>query len=357
MSISTPTPSATPFSQSESGAPLVELPRGPRDASLAIDVVDVHKTYKGNIKALKGVSMQVRKGEVFGLLGPNGAGKSTLVKVLMTVIRPTSCGGHMLGERIGHKPTLGRVGYLPEHHRFPDYLTAEQVLDFFGAMSRVDRATRRRRTPELIKLVGLQDAGKKTVRQYSKGMRQRLGLAQAMINDPDVLLLDEPTDGVDPEGRRDIRNILADLRGRGKGILINSHILAELELVCDRAAIIYGGELHAQGTVNELTHFGAQYEIDAERPPGAGAPPLPELTAMGGGVSVTRDTGSVVTIATGTTSAYDFQPIIDSLRNARWTVLRVELARPTLEDAFMRVIDSAKAKAAASKAAAKGAAA
>lgn len=330
--------------------PTVELPAGPPDQDLAIDVHDVHKTYKGNIKALKGVSMQVRKGEVFGLLGPNGAGKSTLVKILMTVISPTACKGHMLGERVGHKPTLARVGYLPEHHRFPDYLTAAQVLDFFGAMSRVDRATRRARTPELIRLVGLQDAGRKTVRQYSKGMRQRLGLAQALINDPDVLLLDEPTDGVDPEGRRDIRNILADLRARGKGILINSHILAELELVCDRAAIIYGGELHAQGTVNELTRFGAQYEIEAERPPGAGAPPLPVLTAMGGGVNVTKDTGSLVTIATGTTSAYDFQPILDSLRQARWTVTRVELARPTLEDAFMRVIDGARAKQAAAKA-------
>jgi ABC-2 type transport system ATP-binding protein len=350
-------------SQSSTFAPpVVELPSGPPDRDLAIDIQDVHKTYGGmrGIKALKGVSLQVRKGEVFGLLGPNGAGKSTLVKILMTVIRPTLCSGHMLGERIGHKGTLARVGYLPEHHRFPDYLTAAQVLDFFGAMSKVDRATRRRRTPELIKLVGLQDAGRKTVRQYSKGMRQRLGLAQALINDPDVLLLDEPTDGVDPEGRRDIRNILADLRSRGKGILINSHILAELEMVCDRAAIIYAGELHAHGSVNELTHFGAQYEIDAERPPGAGAPPLPELTAMGGGVAVTKDTGSLVTIATGTTSAYDFQPILDSLRHARWTVTRVELARPTLEDAFMRVIDTARAKQAATeigRAATQGAAA
>lgn len=361
MSTSPPPPPfpSPAIEQSQSGyAPaVVELPKGPRDASLAIDVFDVHKTYRGGIKALKGVSMQVRKGEVFGLLGPNGAGKSTLVKILMTVIRSNQCGGHMLGHKVGHKPTLGRVGYLPEHHRFPDYLNAAQVLDFFGAMSRVDRATRRKRTPELIRLVGLQDAGRKTVRQYSKGMRQRLGLAQALINDPDVLLLDEPTDGVDPEGRRDIRNILADLRSRGKGIMVNSHILAELELVCDRAAIIYDGELHAHGTVNELTHFGAQYEIDAERPPGAGEPPLPQLTAMGGGVAVSRDTGSVVTITTGTTSAYDFQPIIDSLRQARWTVTRVELARPTLEDAFMRVIGAAKARKEAAQAAAKGAAA
>ncbi|HYD01822.1 MAG TPA: ABC transporter ATP-binding protein [Phycisphaerales bacterium] len=322
----------------------VELPSGPPDRDLAIDVHGVHKTYRGGIHALRGVSMQVRKGEVFGLLGPNGAGKSTLVKILMTVISASACKGHMLGHRIGHKGTLARVGYLPEHHRFPDYLNAAQVLDFFGAMSRVDRATRRRRTPELLKLVGLQDAGKKTVRQYSKGMRQRLGLAQALINDPDVLLLDEPTDGVDPEGRRDIRNILADLRSRGKGILVNSHILAELEMICDRAAIIYGGELHAHGSVNELTHVGAQYEIEAERPPGAGAPPLPALTAMGGGVSVTKDTGTLVTIATGTTSAYDFQPILDALRQSRWTITRVELARPTLEDAFMRVIVEARAK-------------
>lgn len=326
------------------GPGVVQLPTGPRDERLAIDVHNVHKTYRGGVQALKGVSIQVRKGEVFGLLGPNGAGKSTLVKILMTVIRPTKCEGAMLGQKIGHKQTLARVGYLPEHHRFPEYLTAPQVLDFFGAMSGVPGAVRRARTPDLLALVGLQNAGKKTVRQYSKGMRQRLGLAQALINDPDVLLLDEPTDGVDPEGRRAIRGILGELRSRGKGILINSHILAELELICDRAAIIYGGELHAHGTVNELTHFGAQYEIDAERPPGAAEPPLPPYTAMGGGVEVVKDTGKIVTIATGTLSAYDFQPVLDGLRRSGWTVTRVELARPTLEDAFMRVVDAARAK-------------
>jgi ABC-2 type transport system ATP-binding protein len=331
------------------GPGAVQLPVGPRDEQLAIDVHDVHKTYRGGVQALKGVSIQVRKGEVFGLLGPNGAGKSTLVKILMTVISPTKCQGAMLGERIGHKGTLARVGYLPEHHRFPEYLTAPQVVDFFGAMSGVPAKTRRARTPDLLRLVGLHDTGKKTVRQFSKGMRQRLGLAQALINDPDVLLLDEPTDGVDPEGRRDIRNILADLRSRGKGILVNSHILAELELICDRAAIIYGGELHAHGTVNELTHFGAQYEIDAERPPGAAEPPLPPYTAMGGGVEVTKDTGKVVTISTGTLSAYDFQPVLDGLRRSGWTITRVELARPTLEDAFLRVVASARAKNAAAK--------
>ncbi|MFT3685066.1 MAG: ABC transporter ATP-binding protein [Phycisphaerales bacterium] len=322
----------------------MQLPAGPRDERLAIDVHDVHKTYRGGIRALNGVSIQVRKGEVFGLLGPNGAGKSTLVKILMTVIRPTKCEGAMLGEAIGHKPTLARVGYLPEHHRFPDYLTAPQVLDFFGALSGVPRAVRRTRAGELLGLVGLGAVGGKTVKQFSKGMRQRLGLAQAMINDPDLLLLDEPTDGVDPEGRRDIRRILSDLRARGKGILINSHILAELEMVCDRAAIIFAGELHAHGTINELTHFGAQYEIDAERPPGAAEPPLPPYTAMGGGVEVIKDTGTTVTIATGTLSAYDFQPLLDALRASRWTVTRVELARPTLEDAFMRVIDNAKSR-------------
>ncbi|MBY0308383.1 MAG: ABC transporter ATP-binding protein [Phycisphaerales bacterium] len=346
-----PGPPTPPFMGAQplkapSGPGLVQLPTGPRDERLAIDVRNVHKTYRGRggVRALKGVSVQVRKGEVFGLLGPNGAGKSTLVKILMTVIRPTACEGVMLGRPIGHKRTLARVGYLPEHHRFPEYLTGAQVLDFFGAMSGVTRVERKRRAPELMELVGLSGAGRKTVRQYSKGMRQRLGLAQALMNDPELLLLDEPTDGVDPEGRRAIRTILGELRARGKGILVNSHILAELELICDRAAIICAGELQAHGTINELTHFGAQYEIDAERPPGAADPPLPPYTAMGGGVEVTRDTGTTVTIATGTLSAYDFQPLLDALRRSGWTVTRVELARPTLEDAFMRVVDAARAR-------------
>src|SRR5437763_1615366 len=156
----------------------------------AIDLRDVVKIYRGRVHALQGIEMRVRRGEVFGLLGPNGAGKSTLVKIMMTVIRPTRCAGTILGRPIGHKPTLARVGYLPENHRFPRYLSGRQVLHFFGALAKVDRATRRRRAAELLDTVGMSDAADRTVATDSKGMMQRVGLAQAMINEPDLIVLD-----------------------------------------------------------------------------------------------------------------------------------------------------------------------
>src|SRR3954470_9858588 len=147
----------------------------------AIDLKDVAKVYKGKVHALQGIEMRVRRGEVFGLLGPNGAGKSTLVKIIMTVIRPTTAQGTVLGSAVGHKPTLARVGYLPENHRFPRYLTGRQTLDFFAALSKVPRKIRRRRVDELLEIVGMKDWANRKVSVYSKGMMQRIGLAQALI--------------------------------------------------------------------------------------------------------------------------------------------------------------------------------
>ena len=174
---------------------------------LAIDLRHVAKVYKGKVHALQGIEMHVRRGEVFGLLGPNGAGKSTLVKIMMTVIRPTRAEGTILGSPVGHKPTLRKVGYLPENHRFPRYLTGRQTLEFFAALSDVDRPTRKRRAGELLETVGMKDWADKKVSTYSKGMMQRIGLAQALAADPDLVVLDEPTDGVDPVGRRDIQDV------------------------------------------------------------------------------------------------------------------------------------------------------
>ena len=207
----------------------------------AVDLSDVAKTYKGRIQALRGVSMKVAMGEIFGLLGPNGAGKSTLVKILMTVISPSRAHGTVLGQPVGHKGTLARVGYLPEHHRFPDYLSGGQVLEFYAGLCGVGRADRKKRRGELLELVGMTRWGDTRVKSYSKGMRQRIGIAQALMNDPDLVVLDEPTDGVDPVGRRDIRNILLEVKRRGKAVFLNSHLLSELEMVCDRVAILVQG--------------------------------------------------------------------------------------------------------------------
>src|SRR5438477_9941572 len=159
---------------------------------LAIDLTNVEKIYRGRVYALRGIEMRVRRGEVFGLLGPNGAGKSTLVKIMMTVVRPTRAAGMILDRPIGHKPTLGRMGYLPENHRFPRYLTGRQTIEFFGALSNVDRPTRKRRAAELLETVNMKEAADRKISTYSKGMAQRIGLAQALVNDPDLILLDEP---------------------------------------------------------------------------------------------------------------------------------------------------------------------
>src|SRR5688572_10122525 len=190
------------------------------NGQFVIDLHHVEKVYRGRVHALRGVNMQVHRGEVFGLLGPNGAGKSTLVKIMMTVVKPTRATGTMLGRPIGHKPTLARVGYLPERHRFPRYLTGRQALDFYAALAKVDRPTRRQRAKELLGIVGMTDWADKKISSYSKGMMQRIGLAQALMNDPEIIVLDEPTDGVDPVGRREIRDVLLRLKKQGKTIFL-----------------------------------------------------------------------------------------------------------------------------------------
>ena len=373
-----------------------ELVTDPRD--LAISLRAVSKTYRSGgkpVHALRGIDLRVPKGSIFGLLGPNGAGKSTLVKILMTVIRPTTCQGEMLGHRVGHKPTLARVGYLPEHHRFPEYLTAEQILDHFGAMSLVPRSDRKKRIGPLLELVGLSNWSKAKVKGFSKGMRQRLGIANALINEPELVLLDEPTDGVDPVGRRDIRNVLYELKRQGKTVFLNSHLLSELEMLCDTVAILVQGRVSSQGTIDELTRNSRRYEIEVGPPTGA-APdsppaspgafsqqiaaairPLALLTSRDAAPPTSRPntdaasgptsgptTGAMILAATGqansgTELAHDrhialvvdgttirvatedsavVQPLIDALRQANLTVKAVRPVRETLEDLFMKAI-------------------
>lgn len=304
------------------------------DGDLALDLRHVAKTYRGKIHALRGIDLRVHRGEVFGLLGPNGAGKSTLVKILMTVIRPTRCDGAMLGRPVGHKPTLAQIGYLPENHRFPQYLKAAQVLDYFGALGGVAGTVRRERAGELLELVGLSAWSDKPVRSFSKGMRQRLGIAQSLINDPELIFLDEPTDGVDPVGRRDIRQILTELRSRGKAVLLNSHILTELEQVCDRVAILVQGTVRSQGTIDELTENQRGYVFRVQGPAPDDAALLARRSIPGvERVSVERDR-----LFVGVEDPERIQPLVDALR-ARDVIIR-SLAphRPSLEDLFLQAV-------------------
>lgn len=301
----------------------------------AIDLRDVTKVYRRGVTALRGVSLRVHAGEVFGLLGPNGAGKSTLVKIIMTVVRPTRCDGTVLGRPVGNHATLARVGYLPENHRFPRYLTGRQVLRFFGALAKVDRRTCHRKADELLSLVGMTDAADRLVSTYSKGMAQRIGLAQAMINDPDLILLDEPTDGVDPVGRRDIRGVLGELRSRGKTVFINSHQLGELDALCDRVAILLGGRVVKEGTVESLAAGRQRYEIEI-------APTTTEADAAALQAAAAKSTvpfrivPPVLHVAATDPAA--IQPILDVLRRANRVVTRVQSVRPTLEELFFDAV-------------------
>lgn len=306
----------------------------PANGQTVVDLRDLAKTFRGRIRALRGVTMQVHRGEIFGLLGPNGAGKSTLVKILMTVVRPTHGRGRLLGRPIGDKAALAHVGYLPEHYDPPEYLTGAQVLDHFAALSRVPRRLRRTRAGELLDLVGLTRWERRSVRSYSKGMRQRLGVALALMNDPDLILLDEPTDGVDPVGRRDIRTILLRQRERGRTIFLNSHLLSELEMVCDRVAILVQGVVSRQGTLAELTLGRQRYDI------GLAEPLTPaQLEQVRGSVPTNVPAESDPTrIRLATAEARAVQPVLDALRRAGAIIQQVVPVRPTLEDLFMEAV-------------------
>jgi ABC-2 type transport system ATP-binding protein len=227
----------------------------------ALAVRGLRKRY-GSVEALRGVDLEVGEGELVGLLGPNGAGKSTLVKIAVGLVRATAGEATVAGARAGSRTARASLGYLAELFRFPGWYTADEVLELHQRLagSRGGEAERRR----LLELVALDDASRRRVDGMSKGMQQRLGVAQSLVGEPRILLLDEPTSALDPVGRRTVRLLLEELRDRGVSVLLNSHLLSEIELVCDRVAILLGGELVAAGTPAELSRpRGVELETDA----------------------------------------------------------------------------------------------
>lgn len=294
----------------------------------AVDLIDVRKTYGRSIQALRGVNIQVGRGEIFGLLGPNGAGKTTLVKIMMTVVRPTHALGTILGRPIGHRGKLAVTGYLPENHRFPGYLTGAQLLDYYATLAKVPAAARRERAPRLLDRVEMAKWADTRVDKYSKGMMQRLGIAQALMNDPDLVVLDEPTDGLDPVGRRDVRELLIELKKQGKTIFLNSHLLSELEMVCDRVSILVDGMVARQGRLKELTERTVEYRVvfrgnaDAART---------KLSALG-----VRLEPTMVVIAGHDVNKVN--AVIDVLRSAGLLVESVQPHRFSLEDILVEAI-------------------
>jgi len=215
----------------------------------------------GSVDALRGVDLEVAEGELVGLLGPNGAGKSTLVKIAVGLVRASSGEVLVAGARAGSRAARASLGYLAELFRFPGWYTADEVLELHQRLAGSRGGSRERR--RLLELVALAEAADRRVEGMSKGMQQRLGLAQALVGEPRVLLLDEPTSALDPVGRRTVRLLLEELRSRGVSVLLNSHLLSEIELVCDRVAILLGGELVAVGAPQELSHpRGVELETD-----------------------------------------------------------------------------------------------
>ena len=208
--------------------------------------------FSKKITALKGLTMEVRKGETFGFLGPNGAGKTTTLKILMGLIYPTSGKAWIMGRELGDVSVKKNVGFLPEQPYFYDYLTAREFLDFYGRLFGIGRAERQSRTGSLLDMVGLSHARDLQLRKFSKGMLQRIGIAQALINDPELVVLDEPMSGLDPIGRKEVRDIIMRLKDQGKTIFFSTHILPDVEVICDRVGILVKGELRATGTVGEL---------------------------------------------------------------------------------------------------------
>jgi ABC-2 type transport system ATP-binding protein len=230
------------------------------NSEVVIDIIDLTKDYevgflkKRKVRALDQLNLEVRRGEIFGFLGPNGAGKTTTLKLLMRLIYPTQGSACILGHPVDDVSTRARIGYLPENPYFYDYLSGRELLEYTAALFGVPAEQARVRGKELLGLVGLDsDRANRQLRKYSKGMLQRIGIAQALVNDPEIVFMDEPMSGLDPIGRREVRDLLLSLRAQGKTVFFSSHILSDVEALCDRAAILSRGKLVRCGTVHELT--------------------------------------------------------------------------------------------------------
>jgi ABC-2 type transport system ATP-binding protein len=297
----------------------------------AIDVAGVHKTFRGGVTALRGVTLAVEPGEIFGLLGRNGAGKTTLVKILLDLVRPSSGATSLLGVSSRRFRARREVGYLPEDHRFPDFHTGESALGFYGGLSGLSGARLRERSREMLGVVGLANAARRKIRGFSKGMKQRLALAQALLSEPKILFLDEPTDGVDPVGRAQIRGLLEEQKRQGRTIFLNSHLLSEVEQICDRVAILDQGAVVRSGTVAELTQSRHTFTITTAAPP----PPEVVLEVEALAVSV-RATATELEVSLDDDAKID--AVVDLLR-ARGIGLRgLAVKRDSLETVFLEAI-------------------
>jgi ABC-2 type transport system ATP-binding protein len=277
-----------------------------------------------------GLDLTVGRGQVFGFLGPNGAGKTTTIGMLLGNIFPTGGAGTVLGRPIGDREARRRIGYLPEKFQFHEFLTATEFLDVHGRLYGMSAEARRRRIPEALELVGLGGRAKSRLREFSKGMQQRAGLAQAILHEPELVILDEPTSALDPLGRRAVRDLILYLKGRGTAVVLNSHLLSEVERTCDEVAIVRQGRVVRQGTVEAITARASSVVVELE------AAPEPVRAALAAAGAVAFEENRATVTLPGEERIPD---LVASLVAAGARVRAVTPVRETLEDAFVRVME------------------
>ena len=286
-------------------------------------------------RVLSNVSFSALEGEIFGFVGPNGAGKTTTLKILMGLIRPTSGSASILGRNVAESEFRDQIGFLPENPYFYPFLTAREILDFYARLSGVEAHRRAERVDELLAMVHLTHAADMRLKIFSKGMLQRVGVAQALIQDPSVVFLDEPMSGLDPIGRREIRELILALRATGKTVFMNTHILSDVELICDRVAIIVNGEIRRQGSTLELVGDGsasAQIVVSALS--------ADAVDAIEAGFSVSlRGSGDRVEIVA---EAKDVEGILGVVLRSGGRVVEIKRLAPSLEDVFMEAVHAAE---------------
>jgi ABC-2 type transport system ATP-binding protein len=284
------------------------------------------------VTALEGLDLEVRQGEVFGFLGPNGAGKTTTLKILMGLIYPTSGRAWLFGKNVGDRDAKARLGFLPESPYFYDYLTGAEFLRFYGDLFGLSGAVVNRRISELLELVGMTHARDLQLRKFSKGMLQRIGIAQALINDPELVVLDEPMSGLDPIGRKEIRDLILRLKETGKTIFFSSHILHDAEMLCDRVSILVKGRLVAMGCVSDLVGAASTQSIEA-LVEGLGAEGLSQVKPFTEKITVSGDRALLV---------LNGQPqvdgVLDRIRAMKAKLISLTPQNSSLEDLFMRQV-------------------
>jgi ABC-2 type transport system ATP-binding protein len=301
----------------------------------AIAVQGLRKEY-GRKVALHDLTLTVRPGEVFGFLGPNGAGKTTTIKILTGLVSATSGEARLFGKPVTDRNARARVGYLPEHFRFHDWLTGAGLLDFHGRLSSLSAEERRSRIPEVLRLVGLTGRGDEKVRGYSKGMQQRLGLAQAILHRPDLVLLDEPSSALDPVGRREVRDLIRQLQSEGVTVFLNSHLLGEVEMVCDRVAIVDHGRVVREGTLAEVVGGAPEVRLTVDR---ADAALLAALGSHGEVLNVEPTDGGQVVVVLGISDLEQVPAVARTIVSQGVALYGLVPSRRSLEEVFVSLVE------------------